>query len=87
MEEATKLLNASRVRLAELNEHVRECEDYVRRMLVIATSRKPTNEGQDRVARVAWVALSELTEMRDKWSSVCATLERLADAAESLRKA
>ena len=41
MEEATRLLNASRARLAGLNEHVRECEDYVRRMLVIATSRKP----------------------------------------------
>ena len=87
MEEATKLLNASRARLAGLNEHVRECEDYVRRMLVIATSRKPVSEGQDRVVRVAWIALSELTEMRDKWSSVCATLEHLADAAERLRKA
>jgi hypothetical protein len=77
MQEATKLLNASRAKLAELDQHVRECEDYVRRMLEIATSRKPVAEGQDRVVRVAWVALSELTEMRDKWDSVCATLERL----------
>lgn len=86
MEEATKLLNASRAKLAELDRHVRECEDYVRRMLEIATSRRPVSEGQDRVVREAWVALSELTDMRDKWDSVCATLERLADAAERSKK-
>ena len=87
MEEATKLLNASRAKLAELDQHVRECENYVRQMLEIATSRKPVAEGQDRVVRQAWVSLSELTEMHDKWGSVCAALERLADAAERLRKA
>jgi hypothetical protein len=63
-----------------------ECENYVRRMLEIATSRMPVAEGQDRVVREAWVALSELTDMHEKWSSVCATLECLADAAERLRK-
>ena len=87
MQEATKLLNASRAKLAELDQHVRECENYVRRMLEIATSRKPVSEGQDRVVREAWVALSELTDMRDTWRSVCVTLERLADAAERSRKA
>ena len=87
MEEATKLLNASRAKLAELDEHVRECENYVRRMLEISTSKKPVAEGQDRVARLAWVALSDLTNMRDQWHTVCATLEQLADAAERLRKA
>jgi hypothetical protein len=86
MQEATKLLNASRAKLAELDLHVRECENYVRRMLEVATSRKPVAEGQDRVVREAWVALSELTEMHEKWGSVCATLERLAVAAERLRK-
>jgi hypothetical protein len=86
MQEATKLLNASRAKLAELDLHVRECENYVRRMLEVATSRKPVAEGQDRVVREAWVALSELTDMHEKWGSVCATLERLAVAAERLRK-
>jgi len=87
VQEATKLLNASRAKLAELDHHVRECENYVRRMLEIATSRKPVSEGQDRVVREAWVALSELTDMRDKWRSVCVTLERLADAAERSQRA
>jgi len=87
MEEATKMLNASRAKLAELDQHVRECENYVRRMIEIATSRKAVAEGQDRVVREASVALSELTEVHDKWGSVCATLDRLADAAERSREA
>jgi len=42
-------------------------------MLEPATGRKPVSEGQDRVVREAWVALSELTDMRDSWRSVCVT--------------
>lgn len=85
MEEATKLLNASRTKLAELDDHVRECEVYVRRMLEITALRKPIRESDDRVAREAFVALAELAEVRDKWKAACAALDKLAAAAERYR--
>jgi hypothetical protein len=81
MEEATRLLNASRSKLSELEEHVGDCERYVRRMLDIATTRRPHLESDERIAREAFVALGELAEVRDRWKAAYAALEQLAATA------
>jgi hypothetical protein len=86
MEAATKLLNESRAKLAELDRHVVECEGYVRRMIELTVSRKPARESEERVARAAFLALAELSEVRDRWKAAYAALEQLSDAAESLRR-
>ena len=67
METATRLLNESRAKLAELDQYVLECESYVRRMLELTISRKPARESEERVARGAFLALVELEEVRDRW--------------------
>jgi hypothetical protein len=80
--EATKLLNVSRAQFDGLDRHIHERELYVRRMLELAVARKPIHERDDRVAREAFVALAELSEVRTRWKIALAALEQLAAAAE-----